>query len=288
MHFLRTLTEHLACNTFSTLGKLSLRTLRTLGYFLGRSAWYYPSGYKTKLLANIQVAFPQNHHKLAKISFCQMFETYFELPFIWSKHNATKLTDINNTFDWHPAEKYLGTGCGTLFISAHLGSYELLLPLWAQKHPVTVLYKPSKISLLQKLIESSRTCSNLKILPATRHGIRELIKDLRNGGTAGLLVDHLPPKGSGVYADFFTKPAYTTVLPQQLQLKTGCRILAAGLERTEKDVGYKLHIIERSTPLSTVSAIAAREINSLIEDLILRMPTQYLWGYNRYKEPIRK
>jgi KDO2-lipid IV(A) lauroyltransferase len=40
-----------------------------------------------------------------------------------------------------------------------------------------------------------------------------------------------------------------------------------------------------TSPLSEDPAIAAAEMNAALEAMIRRMPTQYLWGYNRYKIP---
>ena len=38
-------------------------------------------------------------------------------------------------------------------------------------------------------------------------------------------------------------------------------------------------------PLSNDLEIAATQLNRAMEDMIRLMPTQYLWGYNRYRTP---
>jgi KDO2-lipid IV(A) lauroyltransferase len=62
-------------------------------------------------------------------------------------------------------------------------------------------------------------------------------------------------------------------------------IFTVGLERLDDGKGYHLHVIPMTSPLSEDPAIAAAEMNAALEAMIRRMPTQYLWGYNRYKIP---
>jgi KDO2-lipid IV(A) lauroyltransferase len=38
-------------------------------------------------------------------------------------------------------------------------------------------------------------------------------------------------------------------------------------------------------PFDADPSIAAEELNRAIEEVILKCPEQYLWGYNRYKQP---
>lgn len=261
--------------------------LRTIGGAIGSIVWFFPTGYKTKSLKNIAQAYPEGFSDLPRMALMQMFEMYAELPFIWSRKREHILKILNGTLDWSPVERYLSAGQGVILISAHVGSYECL-SLFALNHPVTVIYQPSKKPWLQTLIEHARVHANIKMVPANRRGLRAIVRDLALGKTVGLLVDHLPDLGGGVYAPFFNKLAYTSVLPHRLQMTTGCPIFTVGLERISNPIGYQLHIWELETPLNANKEIAASQINTQIERLIRRMPTQYLWGYNRYKNPMNK
>lgn len=274
-------------SVFHMLGRLPLVVLRSIGCVLGWVAWFFPTGYKKKLLQNIAQAYPNGGMGLPRMALLQMFVMYAELPFIWSGKHERFLKVLNGSLDWSPIERRLYMGQGVILMSAHVGSYEWLLPLFALHHQVTVIYKPSKKRWLQTLIENTRVRANLKMVPANRHGVKVILQDLALGRTVGLLVDHLPDLGSGVYAPFFNKLAYTSVLPQRLQRATGCPIFTVGLQRLSNPVGYRLHIAELESPLNTCKEIAAAQMNAQIEWLIRQMPEQYLWGYNRYKEPVK-
>lgn len=76
---------------------------------------------------------------------------------------------------------------------------------------------------------------------------------------------------------FFNAPAYSMTLPQGLVRATGASVvLAAGIRVRG---GWRLHLeVVDGVPDPTA-------LNARMETLIRRWPTQYLWGYNRYRQP---
>jgi KDO2-lipid IV(A) lauroyltransferase len=52
--------------------------------------------------------------------------------------------------------------------------------------------------------------------------------------------------------------------------------------------GFTVYCHELVERLSEDPERAAAQINRAMEDMIRLMPTQYLWGYNRYKQPRAK
>jgi KDO2-lipid IV(A) lauroyltransferase len=272
---------------FKYMGRLPLVVLQKMGIFVGFLAWIFPIRYKKKLIANVKQAFPQHASEFPRLALQQIFQMYFELPFFWSKENDNFLRQLNAEFDWSIIEKSLESNKGAILVSAHVGAYELLLPLFSLDHTLTAVYKPARSSWLNNLMLLSRSMKNLKMVPANRNGTNELIHDLRNGQAIGMLVDHLPPKGSGVYAAFFQRPAYTLTLVQRLQKLTGSPIYAVGIERLRDSQKFRLHIIPMEDSVNSDPVEFATKLNQLVEQLICLMPTQYLWGYSRYKAPAK-
>lgn len=124
--------------------------------------------------------------------------------------------------------------------------------------------------------------------PANQTGVRSLLKALKRGQTIGILPDQVPVLGEGVWAPFFGQPAYTTTLVQRLQSLTGAPIFVMAAQRNGIGKGYTVRYQEMKEPLSEDIAIAASQLNLAMEDMIRLMPTQYLWGYNRYRTPRKK
>lgn len=138
---------------------------------------------------------------------------------------------------------------------------------------------------LQDWIIKTRARKNLTMAPANHVGVRSLLKALKRGQTIGILPDQVPVHGEGVWVPFFGKSAYTTTLVQRLQSITGAPIYVVAAQRNGIGRGYTVRYQAMRKPLSDDIEIAAAQLNQAMEDMIKRMPTQYLWGYNRYRTP---
>jgi Kdo2-lipid IVA lauroyltransferase/acyltransferase len=112
-----------------------------------------------------------------------------------------------------------------------------------------------------------------------------MIKALRKGEAVGLLPDQVPPEGMGLWTPFFGKDAYTMTLAARLSAQTGATVLVGFGERLSFGRGYVLHIHELKQALSSDLETAVGQMNVEMEALIRTCPTQFLWGYGRYKQP---
>ena len=122
-------------------------------------------------------------------------------------------------------------------------------------------------------------------VPADASGVRALLKTLKSGGNIMILPDQVPGIGDGVWADFLGKPAYTMTLLPRLAQSVNAVVLFFFAERLPRGGGYFVHIVPMPEPFSADKNSAARQTNAMVETLIAKAPTQYLWGYNRYKQP---
>jgi KDO2-lipid IV(A) lauroyltransferase len=100
-----------------------------------------------------------------------------------------------------------------------------------------------------------------------------------------LLPDQVPPNQQGIWAPFFGKAAYTMTLSARLALQTNATVLLAWGERLRWGRGYRIHVQTLPQALSTDLSQAVAQINHAMETLIQTQPSQYLWGYARYKAP---
>ena len=92
----------------------------------------------------------------------------------------------------------------------------------------------------------------------------------------------------GVWAPFFGRPAYTITLAARLIQQTGAAPLLIWGERLARGGGYRIHVSAfdgELPPGESAQAECAAAINRAMERLILQRPSQYLWGYQRYKAP---
>jgi len=112
-----------------------------------------------------------------------------------------------------------------------------------------------------------------------------LAKALKRGEAVGILPDQVPGPNEGIWAEFFGQAAYTMTLPAKLQLPTGATVVLAYAERLEKGRGFCVHFYAHDEAFTNDTLDQARTINRAMERLIAIQPTQYMWGYNRFKVP---
>jgi KDO2-lipid IV(A) lauroyltransferase len=148
------------------------------------------------------------------------------------------------------------------------------------------MYRPPRIRFFEPLMVLGRKRGFAHLATADMRGVRRIYRALKRGESVGLLPDQVPSKGDGVWAPFFGRPAYTMTLVGRLQQTSGAQILIATAQRLPEGEGYQIHI-EPLEALPEDPKVAATMLNQALEKLIGRSPSQYLWGYNRYKTPRR-
>ena len=264
------------------LAGLPLRVAHGLGAFFGWLTYLASPTYRRHLQENMQQAGIDLALRSAAIA--EAGKQAMELPSIWLNPLDKVVPRIVKVSGWETIVQAQAAGKGIVFLTPHLGCFEITAQYYAAHAPITVLYRPPKRAFLQTLIETGRQRENVHLAPADVSGVRALIKALKRGEAVGLLPDQAPKVGEGVWLDFFGKPAYTMTLAARLT-ETGAATIFAWAERLPGGQGYHLHLRAPLTELSGVTVDRAKQINFEIESLIRECPAQYLWGYNRYKRP---
>jgi KDO2-lipid IV(A) lauroyltransferase len=265
---------------FRFLALLPLHVLHNLGALLGWVAWLLSPTYRRHLRENIALA------GVAEVTTAAIAESgkgVLELPKIWLRPHEEVAGRVAKVSGWELVEAAWKEGRGILFLTPHLGCFEVTAQYYARFKPMTVLYRRPKQEWLAPLIEEGRG-ANLKLAPADLSGVRRLIKALKTGEAVGMLPDQAPGAGEGIWVPFFGKPAYTMTLAARLA-ETGATVLFAYAERLHYGAGYHLKLFPLSRPLEGELPQRVAQINAELEVLIRQCPEQYLWGYNRYKAP---
>lgn len=198
---------------------------------------------------------------------------------IWFRSTAGVLRLVRSCQGWEHVETAQANNKGIIFLTPHLGCFEITAVYYAARHPMSVLYRPPRKNWLAPLIDEGRKRDGMKMAPTNMSGVRSLLRSLKKGEAVGILPDQVPEFGEGVWADFFGKPAYTMTLVGKLAESTDATVLLAFGERLSWGRGYIIHI----EPLN--AAPTPENINLGIEKLIRRCPSQYLWSYRRFKQP---
>ncbi len=267
---------------FRLLSHLPLLWVHRLGAWAGWLAYLASPRYRRNLKANMAQA--GIDPRLTGQAVAEAGKQALELARIWMRTLDETNAQAVEVEGRDYVEQAKAAGRGILFLTPHLGCFEITAQYLSSFNEITVLYRPPKHESLQQMILQGRKREHLHLAPADLSGVRALIKALKKGEAVGMLPDQAPKMGEGVWLDFFGRPAYTMTLAARLS-ETGATVLMAWGERLPGGKGYRLHFHPPTAPLEGDTQARAQQINHEIETLIRQCPTQYLWGYNRYKRP---
>lgn len=267
---------------FRILSRLPLRAVHALGALLGRLIYLLSPTYRRHVRENLAQAGidPALRGAVAAESGKQMLE----LARIWLRPLEEANAQVVEVVGRDCLDAALAEGRGVLFLTPHLGCFEITAQYLSSFGDITVLYRPPKSAAAQELILTGRKRARLHLAPADLSGVRALIKALKKGQMVGMLPDQAPKTGEGVWLDFFGRPAYTMTLAARLS-ETGATTLLTWGERLPQGRGYRIRFQPLTPPLSGTTQERAQQINHAVEALVRQCPAQYLWGYNRYKRP---
>ncbi|HEY8607096.1 MAG TPA: lysophospholipid acyltransferase family protein [Noviherbaspirillum sp.] len=266
---------------FRLLSALPLPVLHAIGAMTGWLVYLGSPSYRRRLAANMrQAGFDGNLTPAIR----EAGKNILELPFVWcaAERRVQASVKVEN---WDAVQEALDGGRGVIFLTPHLGCFEITAQVVAARTPLTAMYRPPRKQALKPLIEGARARGRLKLAPATLAGVRTLLKTLRRGEPIGILPDQVPQNGEGVWAPFFGKPAYTMTLPGKLQQMSGAPVILTYAERMPRGAGFVVRFARLQEALGDTAEQQAATINAAMEALIARCPAQYFWSYDRYKTP---
>ena len=267
---------------FRFLAWLPLPLLHAVGRLAGRIAYAKPGKYRQRIQSNARQA-GYDDPAFARRAAGEAGAMIMELPKVWlrSEQSLAKTVSDDNAV----VERALAEGRGILYLTPHLGCFEIAGRYQTLHGPITVMFRPPRKEILAPVMESARNTSALRAVPATMQGVREFVRALKRGEAVGMLPDQAPAQGEGVWAPFFGRSAYTMTLAGKLASQTGVAVILTAGERLPRGKGWRIHYLRLPDPFPTDPLQQAILINQTMESLIRRFPEQYLWSYNRYKTP---
>ncbi|HYA75950.1 MAG TPA: lysophospholipid acyltransferase family protein, partial [Burkholderiaceae bacterium] len=259
-----------------------------LGGALGWVVYWASPTYRRHLRTNLPPTLA-NRQRVLHQAIAESGKQAVELAWVWTRtgEQIRARTRIENA---QALQAILAQDRAILMLTPHLGCFEVI----AQNHasspigrtrPMLALYRVPRKAALRPLFEQARTHKGLLLAPADLHGVRLMLRALRNRQIVGLLPDQVPSQGEGVWAPFFGRPAFTMTLPARLARAHDALVLLLYAQRLPHGAGYRIQWEPLSEPLSGNAVLDATRINRAMERLILQCPEQYLWSYNRYKVP---
>jgi len=170
-----------------------------------------------------------------------------------------------------------------VFISGHFNNFELMaMEIERSGINLCAIYRPLNNPFLNIIMESIRKnhiCKNQ--IKKGKSGTRNLLNLFKKNFSVALMIDQRVSEGDDV--KLFNRPAKTTTIPAQLVKKYGCRIVPVYIERI-KNINFKLCFSE---PVKFNDELSLEqitlELNKILEKMILKNPSQWIWSHDRWK-----
>ncbi len=236
---------------------------------------------------NLELAFPQLdaaardtlHRDILRATTRQLMET---LRF-WTRPHAQNLTCLRELHGADLYERARAEGRSVIIAAPHYGNWELLNQWLASRGPYAFVYRVPESPVGDAFLLRARGAANITQVRAEGPAVRQLWKQLKDGGVVAILPDQQPKAGDGEFAPFFGVQALTMTLLSRLAERTGAVVLFAWCERIGPGPDFALHIEPAEPAIADPDpVVAVTALNAGVERIARRDPAQYQWTYKRY------
>jgi len=270
---------------------LPLWLVMALGTLVGSLAWRVARDTRRKVLASLAVAFPERplaeREAIGRGSLRHLAWLAGEVV-----APAGYADRIREYVSFHgDAESRLtevmGRGRGVIYVTGHVGNWELMAGAVAGTFPVSVVAAPIEPEPVNDMIIGLRARMGVKTILRNRPGAaKELIRIFRENRILGILIDQ-DTDVEGAFVDFMGRPAWTPTAAAQMAIKFGAPVLFGYIQRNDND----RHTITIEGPLDlTRSGNDEEDIRTntamftkKIEEVIRRNPEQWVWMHRRWR-----
>ncbi len=267
--------------------RLPMSGIRRLGGVLGNLCSRLPNEPRDVTGLNLKLCFPDlaedQRRRLVRRSLAETGKVALELGAMW-RWPIEWLEEMEEGVEGEELlEEAMASGRGTLLLAPHLGNWEFLNHFLMRRAQLVCLYRPPRIAELDAYLLAARGRTGCISAPATRGGVRRVLRGLRAGELVLILPDQEPLKAFGVSAPFFGVPALTMTLASRILGRTGAVPLFVVAERRPAGK-FRVRFLEAPEDLADADEkTAAAALNRGVENCIRLCPEQYLWSYKRFK-----
>jgi KDO2-lipid IV(A) lauroyltransferase len=273
------------------LGALPRPLARACAISIARIVYVVHGRLRRVGLRNLALAFPEKSPAEARRILRQLYShlgrqlAEFCLFPKYTKENVSRIIIYDGFENFESAA---ARGKGVLFLTAHLGAWELSSFFHSLAgHPMHIVARGLDNPYVDRLVTRYRALHGNQIFDKDDYA-RALLSALRNGETVGILMDTNMTPPQGIFVDFFGIPACTASGLARVALHTDAAVLPGfavwdpRLRKYRLHMGKPLELIRSSDNESDVVANTAM-FNRVLESYIRQYPDQWLWVHRRWK-----
>jgi Kdo2-lipid IVA lauroyltransferase/acyltransferase len=262
--------------------RIPLRFGQAFGRTLGSLAWHLVRRERRKALANIAIAFPDWSEEARRDAIRAMFRhlgvSVFEIAWLWNM-DAEQFARQMTIEGAEAVRERIAQGRPIMIFTGHCGNWEwLALTIARHVTPLTVLQRERDDPEMNRYISEFRRRGGITTIDrGSAASARTMISAIRKGAALGFLIDQ------NIRAES-VRPAPTPVGPARLAIRVEADAVPSFIERMPDG----RHLVRFLEPIpcrrdDDPIELTAR-ITRAIEDQIRRVPAQWVWMHDRWRE----
>jgi len=185
-------------------------------------------------------------------------------------------------------QEAISRGKGIVLTGAHFGDWEVLgMAIAVSGYPVNVVIAPIHNPHIDKMISDQRHGMGVTMISRTGMAIRRIRQELKANKIVAMFLDQ-DAGATGVFVDFFGRPASTPSGPVKFAVKTGAALILA-LSFPQEGGGQEVVFEEISTIAEDKSGeekiqYITQQVSSRVEHHIRKNPGAWFgWLHRRWK-----
>ena len=274
-----------------TIGLLPRPLARAKGIVLGLIVYLLFGRLRRVGMRNLALAFPDMNHRdrrrILRGTYVSLGRQLAEVC-LFPRYTRENVSEIVVYEGFENFERAYARRKGVLFLTAHLGAWELSAFAHSlQGHPLAIVMRSLDNPRVDRLIQSYRTLHGNRTVDKDDF-VRGLLAAMRDGETVGILMDTNMTPPQGVFVDFFGIPACTASGLARIALRTDAAVVPAFTVWDSKLRKYTLRfdpaieLVRTGDDQADIIANTAK-FTRIIEEYVRRYPDQWLWVHRRWK-----
>ena len=261
-----------------------------LGARLG-ALGYRPFGIRRGVVERqVAAAFPDagadEVRRIARAAYEHLGRTTIEVALLPGLGREGVLALFEGVDGWEHVERAMTEKKGILFVTGHLGNWELAGSYVASRGiPLDAVVRRQTNPMFDRWLNETRARIGMNVVPDSE-AVRRIPRSLRQGRTIALVADQGVKGLASTFVPFFGRPAKTPRGPAVFALRFDAPILFATALR-QPSGKYRFFIepvpVARTGDTEDDVDETVAAYTRVIEAFVRRYPEQYLWHHRRWR-----
>jgi KDO2-lipid IV(A) lauroyltransferase len=254
---------------------------------------YRPLGIRREVVERqLAVAFPELDRaaieRIARAAYAHLGRVAVEAALL-PLHGREHILDLfDGAENWDAVERARAGGTGILFVTGHLGNWELAGAYVAGRGvPVDAIARHMANPLFDGYLTRTRERIGMRIVHDER-AVAQVPRAIRAGRAVAMLTDQEAVGLASTWVPFFGRPAKTPRGPAVFALRLGAPLIF-GCALRQPSGRYRMSFeevpVERTGDLDADVDRIVAAYTATLERWVRRAPEQYFWHHRRWKYP---